>query len=299
MPAEPRPAERPEPAWGAPGDSGPAAATGPEDRTPTPAGHLPSRPGANRDPAVGTGYVPPGSRSGTDHDSAVDAEPDRTATFGTLHAVALGAAAAICAVVVVVLGVTIPPAPDGVATDRLGPDTGEPIAEYLARAGDSLAGDGDRWALVSFTGYLSPADLAERAAGVRVSRALYQVPLDRVATPLVAVQVPDSPVALARSGADAAWQLTDRRRYAAAGTRGAQVLDVSIARLHAGCACSPGLVVRASPAQLRELAGRPGIRAVQALPADAVAERFGVAPLLPDSADPVLPRPDDGPVPPG
>ncbi|WP_280425509.1 hypothetical protein [Nocardia carnea] len=218
-----------------------------------------------------------------------------------LRALGFGVAAVVGVAVVVALGIATPPAPDGVSTDRLGPETGEPIAEYLDRARDSLTGtdDGDRWALVSFGDYGAATALPDLSGGVRVSQALYQVPLPRVATPLVAVQVPGSTAASTRSGTDAAWQLADRRRYTADGTRGARVLDVSIARLRAGCACSPGLVVRAPLPRLRELASRPGIRAVEALPADAVAERFAVAPLLPDTADPVAPRPDDGPVPAG
>ncbi|MFI5716663.1 hypothetical protein [Nocardia sp. NPDC051750] len=229
------------------------------------------------------------------------ADPQPAGTRGTLRAAGFGAAAAVCAVVVVVLGVTNPPRDEGVSTDRLGPDTGESVAAYLDRARDSLTGadDGNRWALVSFTDYQPPAVLPGLLRDVRVSQVLYQVPLPRVATPPASVQVPAGPATLLRSGADAAWQLADRRRYVADGTRGAQVLDVSIARLRAGCACSPGVVVHASLPQLGDLAGRPGIRAVQALPADAVAERFAVAPLLPDSPDPVAPRPDDGPVPAG
>lgn len=234
----------------------------------------------------------------TDQDPA---QPRPVRDRGRLRALGFGAAAAVSAAIVVALGITTPPVPDAVATDRLGPGTGEAIAEYLDRARDSLSGpdDGDRWALVSFADYRPAAALPGLSGGVRVSQALYQVPLPQVATPLVAVQVPENAAALERSGTDAAWQLADRRRYTAEGTRGAQVLDVSITRLRAGCACAPGLVVRAPLSRLRELAGRPGVRAVQALPADAVAERFAVAPLLPDSADPVAPRPDDGPVPAG
>ncbi|MEU1982652.1 hypothetical protein [Nocardia sp. NPDC019395] len=223
------------------------------------------------------------------------------AARGRRRAFGYGAAAAVCAVFIVVLGVTNPPRDEGVSTDRLGPDTGETVTEYLDRARDSLTGpdNSDRWALVSFTDYETAAALPGRADGTRVSQALYQVPLPRVATPLVSVQVPGSAAALSRSGDDAAWWLADRRRYSAEGTRGAQILDVSIARLRAGCACSPGVVVRAPLPALRELAGRPGIRAVEALPADAVAARYAVAPLLPDTADPIQPRPDDGPVPAG
>ncbi|WP_327147558.1 hypothetical protein [Nocardia sp. NBC_01329] len=217
----------------------------------------------------------------------------------TGRGLAFGAAAAACGVFVLALGYLIPPAEAVVSTDRLGPDQGEPVTEYLDRARETLTGpdDGDRWALVSFTEYRPAAVLRERVGGIRVGQALYQVPLPRVATPLIAVQTPDSDTALRRSGTDAAWQLADRRRYVTA-ERTARILDVAIARLRDDRACSPGVVVRAPLSRLRELAGRPGIRAVQALPADAVAGRFAVEPLLPDSSDPVGPRPDDGPIPP-
>ncbi|MGW1740954.1 hypothetical protein ACWCPQ_19345 [Nocardia sp. NPDC001965] len=212
---------------------------------------------------------------------------------------AFGAAAAACGVLVVALGYLIPPAEPVVSTDRLGPDQGETVTGYLDRAHETLTGpdDGDRWALVSFTGYRPAAGLREQVGDIRIGQALYQVPLPRVATPLTAVPTPDSDIALRRSGADAAWQLADRRGYVG-GERAAQVLDVTVARLRDGCACSPGVVVRAPLSRLRELAGRPGIHAVEALPADAVAGRFAVGPLLPDSTDPVGPQPDDGPVPP-
>ncbi|MEV0044680.1 hypothetical protein AB0H60_14540 [Nocardia rhamnosiphila] len=210
-----------------------------------------------------------------------------------------GAAAAACGVFVLALGYLIPPAEEIVSTDRLGPDQGESIAEYLDRARESLTGtdSADRWALVSFTEYRPATELHGQVGDLRIGQALYRVPLPRVATPLVAVQTPAGDIALRRSGADAAWQLADQRRYAG-DDRTARTLDVVIARLRADCACSPGVVVRAPLPRLRELAGQPGIRAVHALPADAVAGRFAVGPLLPDSPDPVSPPPDDGPVPP-
>lgn len=278
----------------------PDVPTAPDDDAVTDTGP-PAQPSHGHDVSTAAGSVSSGSRRDADHNAAVGAGHTPHATRSALRALAFGTTAAVCVAVVVLLGIASPPAPDGVSTDRLGPDTGEPIADYLDRARLSLSGtdDGDRWALVSFADYGPAAALPGLSGGVRASQALYRVPLPRVATPLVAVQVPENAAALERSGTDAAWQLADRRRYTAEGTRGAQVLDVSVARLRAGCACSPGLVVRAPLSRLRELAARPGVRAVQALPADAVAERFAVAPLLPDSADPVAPRPDDGPVPAG
>lgn len=226
--------------------------------------------------------------------------PPAPARRALLRGLGSGAAVVICAVAVLLLGVANPPADDGISTDRLGPDTGETVAGYLGRARDSLSGpgDGDRWALVSFTGYRPATGLRELLGEVRVSQVLYQVPLPRVVTPLSAVQVPDSEPALTRSGRDAADQLADRRRYTVGGTRSARVLDISVARLRTDCACSPAVVVYAPLPRLRELAGRPGVRAVQALPRDAGAERFAVVPLLPDTTDPIGPPPDDGPVPP-
>lgn len=217
-----------------------------------------------------------------------------------LRGLGSGGAVVICAVAILLLGVANPPADDGISTDRLGPDTGETVAGYLDRARESLTGpgDGDRWALVSFTGYRPATGLRELLGGIRVGQVLYRVPLPRVVTPLSAVQVPDSEPALTRSGRDAADQLADRRRHTAGGTRPARILDVSVARLRSGCACSPAVVVHAPLPRLRDLADRPGIRAVQALPRDAGAERFAVVPLLPDTTDPIGLPPDDGPVPP-
>jgi hypothetical protein len=45
------------------------------------------------------------------------------------------------------------------------------------------------------------------------------------------------------------------------------------------------------------VAGRDGVRAVEALPPDAVSGKFAVEPLLPEYIDVVGPLPDDGPVP--
>ena len=59
-------------------------------------------------------------------------------------------------------------------------------------------------------------------------------------------------------------------------------------------ACVIGLVVRAPTAVLADIAATDGVRAVEALPADAVAGRFSVSPLLPEHVDVVLPGPDDG-----
>ncbi|MBF6414743.1 hypothetical protein IU441_16355 [Nocardia cyriacigeorgica] len=213
-----------------------------------------------------------------------------------LFAAAVGAAV----VVLIAVGAVQPPRPEGVSTDRLGPEQGESVADYRARAQDSLAGTdaAEHWALVSFTEYRTPRRLPELAGGLRIGRVLYQVPLPRVQTQLVTVQVPATEEVVLRSAEDAAWQLLDQlRRGTVVDERTEQIITVSAARLRDGCACAVGLVVRGSMEQLRNLAARNGIRAVEALPADAVAGAFAVVPLLPDATGVIGPAPDDGPVP--
>ncbi|WP_051132988.1 hypothetical protein [Nocardia paucivorans] len=224
--------------------------------------------------------------------------PDRRAR---LRRIGIGITAGALPVLIVLLGVLNPPRPEGVFTDHLGPDQGEAVADYLARARDSLRGadDAEHWALVSFTEHRPATALPALARGLRIGQVIYHVPIERVATPLVIVPVPANERALLRSGVDAATELLDRRqRSAGPDERTTRVLDVSITRLLEGRACVVGLVVRAPLNRLRELAEQPGIRAVQALPADAVAGRFAVVPLFPTETDIVGPTPDDGPVPP-
>ncbi|WP_330231964.1 hypothetical protein OHA40_05405 [Nocardia sp. NBC_00508] len=207
---------------------------------------------------------------------------------------ALAAVAVALVALIVALGVLNPPRQDGVSTDRLGPDQGEQVAEYLARARDSLAGsDADQhWALVSFTEPVAPEQIPAHSSGMRIAEVLYRITLLRVQTPLVAVPVPEGIGAAVDSAQYAAWLLPRPTN-----DRAARIVAVSAERLRAGCACVVGLVVRGPLAELRNLAARNGIRAVQALPADAVAGSFAVVPLLPEYRDVVLPGPDDGPVP--
>lgn len=223
-------------------------------------------------------------------DTAVPGERRRSLWRGLGY----GAAVVVVVALVVLLGVLNPPREAGVFTDRLGPERGEPIADYLARARDSLGGadDAEHWALVSFTAPLTPDQLPEHSGGLRIAQVLYQVPLPRVQTPLVFVPVPAGDAAAVASAADAAWLLPST-----SDERGARVIAVSAARLRDGCACGVGLVVRGPLDRLRNLAAQNGIRAVEALPADAVAGRFAVVALRPDQLDTAVPGPDDGPVP--
>ncbi|WP_216899168.1 hypothetical protein [Nocardia alni] len=205
-------------------------------------------------------------------------------------------AAVVFVVFIVVLGWAEPPRASVVATDRLGPDSGERVADYLARARVSLqGGDADEhWALVTFTTGVAPDDLPKSVAGLRISNVVYHVPIDRVYTPPITVPVPAGDAAAigsarAAAGALNTSQTTDDR------TR--RIAAVMAARLQAGCPCAVDLVVRGRLDQLRALSTRPGIRSVEALPPDAAADAFALLPLLPEQTDAVVPGPDDGPVP--
>ncbi|MGF7123834.1 hypothetical protein [Rhodococcus sp. AG1013] len=201
---------------------------------------------------------------------------------------------------VVALGVANPVPPARVSTDRLGPDAGEPVAEYLDRANASLVEDAgpdagaEHWALVSLDAPATASTLLDTVGDLRVSQVMFRVPIERVQTPIVTI-----PVAANRESVERASTVASARlSMAGAGVdRQSQVMAYSAARLSTGCTCVVGAVVRGSLAQLRALAATPTARAVEALPADAVAGAFAVSPLLPSQTTVVVPGPDDGPVP--
>lgn len=200
------------------------------------------------------------------------------------------------AVLILVIGTLNPPLRSGISTDRLGPERGEPVADYLAQAHDSLSGSDtdEHWALVSFTEPLTSDQIPAHSGGLRIADAIHHVSIPRVHTPIVTIQLPAGDAVAIASADSAAWQLLAQHP---ADERTDRVTAVSVARLRAGCACTVGLVVRGQLPQLRNLATQNGIRAVQALPADAVATSFAIVPLLPEYQDLALPGPDDGPVP--
>ena len=204
---------------------------------------------------------------------------------------AVSAASVVALIVVVlVLGVLNPVRGSSVRTDALGPDNDETAAQYLARV-DLPSGDGDRWALVSLTRYIRADEISRVVDGVRVSVVYVHVPIDRVQTPLMVVPVPDTDSVLASSVRLAAGVVPPGRDE-----RGTAIAAVVRSRLLADCACAAGVLVRASVPELAALAGRDGIRAVEALPRDAVYGRFAVAPLYPERDGDAV-QPDDGPVP--
>ena len=217
------------------------------------------------------------------------------------------------AVVAVVVGVAavvgvgfanpVPTPP--IRTDTLGPDSGEAVPDYLDRARDSVASvDGPVWALVSFTKALTVGEVitstssvqvpGAEVSGVRVSRVMFRVPIERVQTPLMSVPVPDNDESVRRSPGVAATRLVSRGGDT---DRQQQVALASAKQLSAGCACAVGVLVRATPEGLEAIEHDSNVRAVEALPSDASPWLAAVRPLLPEYVDVVAPGPDDGPVP--
>ncbi|WP_214369429.1 hypothetical protein [Pseudonocardia sp. H11422] len=185
---------------------------------------------------------------------------------------------------------------------RLGPDAGEPVADYLARLSAELPPPGAAVpALVQLRAELEAPDVIALADGapLTVRSVVFRVPLPRVQTALrfeaLAPGVP-LPTAL-----DTARQ---RAGFAAAADaarltgRAASVAAAEQAALAAPCACLVALVVDGERAALDTLAARPGVRAVHAAPPGTVPVELALSPLLPEQTGRADPLPDDGPVPP-
>ena len=212
------------------------------------------------------------------------------AEAGALAVVAL----AFCAAV----GFSNPLPSRGVGTDRLGPDSGELVQEYISRAERSLVEDADsvpRWSLVSFDSAVSPQLAFDAIGGTRIAQVVLRVPIDRVQTPVVTVGVPGTEESVLQ-----AQDLAATRLHGTTGQwdRQARIDAASATSLAAGCDCVVGLVVRGSVGRLRSVVNHPVVRAVEVLPADAIGGRFAVRALLPEYSDVVGPLPDDGDVPP-
>ncbi|TWS19702.1 hypothetical protein FK529_11105 [Tsukamurella asaccharolytica] len=183
--------------------------------------------------------------------------------------------------------------PDG---DRLGPQAGQAVAEYLdeARASLAAAPAGERrWALISPATEWTPDEVWTRAAGLdRVGRVLVRVRIPGVQTPTASVppgQTLEGVLAVNELAALAMPTLV------AAGDRGAAIARVTASRLRAGGPAVVGVIVWGTGDALRAAAGRPGVRSVQVLPR--AGARFGVSALLPSATATVGPGPDDRPVP--
>ena len=210
----------------------------------------------------------------------------------------LVAALGVAAVVAGRLGQPLPVT----GVQRLGPEAGEPVADYLRRASASLPATESRsvWALVQLDSYLTPGRAAELAQGVRLSRVVLRVPLPGVQTALIILDLPGQrPIAELTEVLRSAAQ--DRATVAvreAPGGRSAAVAVAEATQLRSGCACVLAFLMSGDGEALQAVAARPGVRALHAALPDTAIQDIAISPLLPEQVNTAGPVPDDGPVPP-
>ncbi|MFE9690015.1 hypothetical protein [Micromonospora sp. NPDC005806] len=241
--------------------------------------------------------------------------PPRPSRSAALTWIALG-----CALVVLVVAVVQrrdEPAGDRTVGEvtRVGVADGDRIPDYLRAASTELTalatpaspGPGD-YALVSFAAYLTPAQAATALGATPVSGVVARVPLPGRQTEIVriaAMRVPDDVVAgMAEVAARKDREAADYRARAAAPAAsadpelhrvyvtGAAVAAREAAAYRAGCACVYAAVVRDTPAALRALAGRSGVRVVDPAPEMVRLDRTVFSPPLPEQRDVARPPAD-------
>ena len=234
-----------------------------------------------------------------------------------LPAVAVAALAAV-AFAAVWTGMHRAPVDDTVGdVARVGVVDGQQVSSYLAGSRNELASlDGQSraplYALVSFGSYVEPAVAQSLLADLPTSRVVSRVPLAGVQTEIVTLPVDtfaaDVPAGMRRTASrkEADAREADRLARGLTGSgdreqrlRDFYVHDAAALRAEAAsyrrlCACLYAAVVRATPERLRELAGRPGIRAVDPAPQVRRLDRAVFVPLLPEQTTVVTPPADEG-----
>jgi len=209
---------------------------------------------------------------------------------------ALLAACAVVAALVALYAAVRTPAPTSgppPGSVRLGPEPGEAVTDYLARAAASLPpADTTTLALAQYADERTVADVQAPGTPVEV---VFRVDLPRVQTALRFVPL--------ETGSPSALD-TARQRAASAATadagrltgRAAAVATAEAAALtRPDCPCVVALVVTADGGALH----RPGagVRVIEAAPQGVTLRELALSPLLPEQADRADPLPDDGPVP--
>ena len=204
---------------------------------------------------------------------------------------------------------------------RVGVVDGESVAGYLRSSHGELValahtpGATDTWALVTLQSYLAPDRLTPLLSGVAVAEVYARAPLDGVqaggvqtggvqtggaqaqVVRISAYRIPDDVVAgmldaAARSDQERAdyrqlsGGLIDRTentvRLRRAYDTAARVAGDEAAAYRAHCACVFAAVVRAAPAALSAVEGRPGVRAVDPAPEVGRLDHAEFRPPLPE-----------------
>jgi hypothetical protein len=211
---------------------------------------------------------------------------------------ALLAACAVVAALVALYTAVHTPAPTSgppPGSVRLGPEPGETVTDYVARAATSLPPAGTTTlALAQYADERTVADV--QAPGTPVE-AVFRVDLPRVQTALrfqplepgvpVTVALDSARQRAAAAATSDAGRLTDRPRAVATAE--------AAALTRPDCACIVALVVSADGAALGRAAA--GVRVIEASPPGVTLRELALSPLLPEQAGRADPLPDDGPVP--
>lgn len=204
------------------------------------------------------------------------------------------------------------------AVTRVGVTDGESIPGYLhsvegelaALAAPSAGSGRQTYALVSLVAYLTPDRLAPMLGEVTVSEVYGRVPLPGRQTQIVRIpaqRVPQDVLAgmtelAGRKDREAAdyraraatvtGDTVDDRELRRVYESGAEVAAAEAQAYRAHCSCLYAAVVRAEPGTLREVAARPGVRAVDPAPEVLRLDRAVFVAPLPEQTDVVRPPAD-------
>jgi hypothetical protein len=243
--------------------------------------------------------VEPGPPDGPDA-----AEPGGAGLSGRARLAVLAACVVIALLTAWYAGSRFTPGapPPPVGSIRLGPEAGEPVADYLARLPGQLPPPGAAAAALVQLAAEQPTERAAQLVGAPAATtvAVFRVPLPRVQTALRFEPLDPGPPAAA--ALDTARRRAQRSAEADAARLTGRPRDVATAESAAlgdpACACVLALVVRGDRAALEALGAVPGVRAVDAAPVGATEPELALSPLLPGQVDRADPPPDDGAVPP-
>ncbi|MBB5869353.1 hypothetical protein F4553_002732 [Allocatelliglobosispora scoriae] len=189
---------------------------------------------------------------------------------------------------------------------RVGVAQGGSIPDYELSSRAELAALGDAgepaYALVSFSAYLAPDRLPPVLAKVKIIDVYVRVPLERIQTEIVRVSASVVPADVvrgmdtlaARKTAEAASYREQLAKAADPGladvySAGARTAEAEATAYAEHCSCAYAAVVSATPAELRALAGRPGVRAVDPAPEIHRLDRTVFLPPLPEQKQRAIP----------
>jgi hypothetical protein len=220
------------------------------------------------------------------------------------------AVASVATLLVVVIWLAEPdpvrPDPRPVDVVRVGVVEGQSVPGYLTSSHGELRtlahapGVRDTWALVTLRSYLAPDRLTPLLRGVAVAQVYARAPSAGAPTAVVriaAYRIPDDVVAGMLAEAVSRDQERTGYRRLSEGLSGAGQNEIRLRRAYdtaaqaagdeasayrARCSCVFAAVVRATPAALSALAGRPGVRAVDPAPEVQRLDRAEFRPPLPE-----------------